>query len=170
MTIKTSRELGGLAVVSLSGGERLGRVEDVVFHPASGRVTGFLVNRGGMFTKPKYLAADQVQGLGADALTIKGEEALTDSDTAGSPPEDIIAKQLEGRPILNQAGTILGKIADIAVETETLTVPYLLLATGLLDNALHGKPQLPLGLIQTVGADSVIVANTYDPKSPDAHV
>jgi uncharacterized protein YrrD len=170
MTIKTSRELDGLAVVSLSSGERLGRVEDVVFHPASGRVTGFLVNRGGMFTKPKYLAADQVQALGADALTIKSEEALTDSDTVGAPPEDIAAKQLDGRPVLNQAGIILGKIADIALETEGLTVPYLVLATGLLDNALHGKPQLPLSLIQTIGADSVIVSNAYDPKPPDAHM
>jgi uncharacterized protein YrrD len=141
-----------------------------VFHPASGRVTGFLVNRGGMFTKPKCLAADQVQALGTDALTIKSEEALADSNTIGVPPEDIAAKQLDGRPVLNQAGIILGKIADIALDTEGLTVPYLLLATGILDNVLHGKPQLPLSLIQTIGTDSVIVSNAYDPKSPDAHL
>ena len=71
---------------------------------------------------------------------------------------------------MNQAGTILGKVADVAVDTETLRVPHLLLATGLLDNALHGKPQLPLSLVQTIGADSVIVSNTYDPKAPAANV
>ncbi len=167
MALKTGRELVGLAVVTLTGGERLGRVADVVFQPSAGHVTGFLVDRGGMFTKPKFLAASQVQGLGTDALTITGEEALT--DMAPVNPDELAVKTLEGRPVLNQAGTILGKIADIAVDTDGLTVPHLLLATGLLDNALHGKPQLPLSLVQTIGADSVIVSNAYDPKSSASH-
>ena len=168
MAVKTARELTGLAVVTLTGGERLGRIADVVFQAASGQVAGFLVDQGGMFSKAKFLAAAQVQGLGADAVTITGAEAL--ADIAASNSAELAAKTLEGRPVLNLAGTILGKVTDVAVETETLLVPYLLLATGLLDNALHGKPQLPLSLIQTIGADSVIVFNAYDPKSPAAHV
>lgn len=167
MTLKTGRELAGLAVVTLTGGERLGRVADVVFQPASGRVTGFLVDRGGMFSKPKWLAAGLVQALGTDALTVQGEEALTD---AAPVAEELASKTLDGRPVLNQAGTVLGKIADVVVDPQGLTVPHLLLTTGVLDNALHGKPQLPLSLVQTIGADSVIVSNSYDPKSPAAHV
>lgn len=168
MAVKTVRELAGLAVVTLTGGERMGRVNDVVFHPATGQLAGFLVDRGGMFSKARFLATAQVRGLGTDALTVVGEEALTEAAPAGA--EELAAKLLEGRPVLNQAGTILGKVADVAVDTEALRVPHLLLATGLLDNALHGKPQLPLSLIQTIGADSVIVSNDYDPKSPAAHV
>jgi len=168
MAIKTGRELAGLAVVTLTGGERLGRIDDVVFQAATGQIVGFLVDRGGMFSKAKFLAAAQVQGLGADALTITGEEALAASAVAGAG--ETAAKAIEGRPVLNQAGTVLGKVADVAVDTEGLRVPHLLLATGLLDNALHGKPQLPLSQIQTIGADSVIVLNTYDPKAPTAHV
>jgi uncharacterized protein YrrD len=164
MALKTARELAGLAVVTLTGGERLGRVADVVFRPANGQVAGFLVDRGGMFSKPRFLASAQVQGLGADALTVEGETAL--AEAAPAEAEGLAAKPLEGRPVLSQAGTVLGKVADVAVDTEALLVPYLLLATGLLDNALHGKPQLPLSLVQTVGADSVIVSNAYDPKAP----
>ena len=164
MAVKTARELAGLAVVTLTGGERLGRIADVVFQATTGRITGFLVDRGGMFSKARFLAAAQVQGLGADALTIEGEDALAEAAPASA--EEIAAKSLEGRPVLNQAGTILGKVADVAVDTEALLVPHLLLATGRLDNALHGKPQLPLSLIQTIGADSVIVSNAYDPKAP----
>lgn len=165
MAMKISRELAGLAVVTLTGGERLGRIADVVFQPTSGQVTGFLVDRGGMFSKPQFLAAGQVQGLGADALTITGAEALADSDPAASALDGLASKPLEGRPVLNPAGAVIGKVADIVVETESLTVPHLLLATGLLDNALHGKPHLPLSQIQTIGADSVIVTNDYDPKA-----
>jgi len=164
MAMKTARELAGLAVVTLTGGERLGRIGDVVFRPATSQVAGFLVDRGGMFTKPQFLAAAQVKGLGADALTIEGEGALTEAAPANA--EELAAKPLEGRPVLNQAGTVLGKVADVTVDTDALLVPHLLLATGLLDNALHGKPQLPLSQVQTIGADSVIVSNAYDPKAP----
>ena len=168
MAVKTARELAGLAIVTLAGGERLGRIADVVFQATTGAVAGFLVDRGGMFSKPKFLASGLVQGLGADALTITAEEALTEASSTIT--DEIAAKSLEGRPVLNQTGTILGKVTDIAVDTETLRVPYLLLATGLLDNALHGKPQLPLSLVQTIGADSLIVSNDYDPKSSNSHV
>lgn len=168
MALKTGRELMGLAVVTLTGGERLGRIDDVVFQADSGKIAGFLVDRGGMFSKSKFLAAAQVRGLGTDALTITGEEALTEAAPMGAG--ETAAKSLEGRPVLNQSGTILGKVAGIAVDTESLSVPHLLLATGLLDNALHGKPQLPLSEVQTIGADSVIALNTYDPKAPAAHV
>ncbi len=168
MALRTGRELAGLAVVTLTGGERLGRIADVVFQTTTGQVAGFLVDRGGMFSKPLFLPAAQVQGLGADALTITGGEALTEAVPASAG--ELAAKPLEGRPVLNQAGTILGRVADVAIDTETLRVPYLLLTTGLLDNALHGKPQLPISQVQTVGADSVIVSNTYDPKAPAAPV
>lgn len=167
MALKTGRELTGLAVVTLTSGERLGRIDDVVFQAGSGQIVGFLVDRGGMFSKPRFLAAAQVQGLGTDALTITSEEALTETALLGAG--EAAAKTIEGRPVLNQAGTILGKVAGITVDTDSLRVLCLLLTTGLLDNALHGKPQLPLSEVQTIGADSVIVLNTYDPKAPAAH-
>lgn len=167
MALKTGREIAGLAVVTLTSGERLGRIDDVVFQAGSGQIVGFLVDRGGMFSKPRFLAAAHVQGLGTDALTITSEEALTETALLGAG--EAAAKTIEGRPVLNQAGTILGKVAGITVDTDSLRVLCLLLTTGLLDNALHGKPQLPLSEVQTIGADSVIVLNTYDPKAPAAH-
>lgn len=166
MATRTGRELAGLAVMTLNGGERLGRVEDVVFVPASGQVSGLLVDRGGMFSKPKFLSAGQIQSLGADAVTVGGEEALAE---AAPEPSGIASKALDGRPVLSEAGTVLGKVADVVVETDGLTISALVLSTGLLDNALHGRPLLPLSLVQAVGADSVIVSNSYDPKAPPAH-
>lgn len=164
MAMKTGRELAGLAVVSLGGGDRLGRVDDVLFRLDSGRVTGFLVDRGGMFSKPKFLPTAQVQSLGADALTVPGEDALSDADSAGADPAEIAAKTLEGRAVLNPTGTVIGKVAGVLVETDGLLVPALLLATGLLNDVLHGKAHLPLASIQTIGADSIITTRNYDPK------
>jgi uncharacterized protein YrrD len=165
MAMKTGREMAGLAVVSLGGGDRLGRIDDIVFRLDTGRVTGFLVDRGGMFSKPKFLPAAQVQSVGADALTVPSEGVFSDAPT---DPAEIAAKSLESRPVLAPAGTVIGKVADVLVETDGLLVPALLIATGLLPDALHGKPRLPLASVQTIGADSVITTQNYDPKAPDA--
>ncbi len=170
MATRTGHELAGLAVMTLTGGERLGRVEDVVFQPATGRVTGLLVDRGGMFSKPKFLPAAQIQSLGADAVTVSGEDALTEASPTQSDSAEVAAKTLDGRVVLTQAGTVIGKVADVSVDTEGLVVGALVIATGLLENALHGRPLLPLSQVQAIGADSVIASNDYDPKSPAAHV
>ena len=162
MAIKTGKELSGLAVVALAGGEKLGRIDDVVFDPSSGRVTGFFVDRGGMFSKPKFLPAGDVQGLGDDALTVASDKALLDGPSALTG--ELAAKTAEGLPVLNPAGTVLGKVADIGVDTQAMSVLYLILATGIIGDTLHGKPHLPVSAIQTVGADSVIVSASYDPK------
>ncbi len=163
MAIKTGKELAGLAVVTLTGGEKLGRVSDLVFDPAGGRITGFFVDRGGMFTKPKFLPAGDVHGLGDDALTVASESVLLDGPSALTG--ELAAKTIENLPVLNPAGAVHGKIADVAVDTVALTVPYLLLSGSLIGNVLHGKPQLPISDVQTVGADSVIVSSSYDPTA-----
>lgn len=169
MALQSVGELAGLAVVTLAGGERLGRLHDVVFHVSSGRVTGFLVDTGGLFSKPRFLPAGQVQSLGTDALTITSADALVETNPAQTDPDELEAKPLEGRPVLNASGTALGKVSDVMVDTASLTIPGLILSTGLIDNTLHGKPRLPIAMVKTVGKDSIVVPDAYDPKSPENH-
>ena len=163
MAIKTGRELAGLAVVTLANGEKLGKIDDIVFDPKTGRVTGFFVDRGGLFSKPKFLPTGDVKSLGDDALTLESETALLDGPSALTG--ELAAKTAENLPVLNPSGTVLGKVQDISVDTLSFTIPYLILTTSLLDNVLHGKPHLPVSAIQMVGPDSVIVSSSYDPTT-----
>ena len=164
MAERTGRELAGLAVMTLAGGERLGRVDDVVFHTATGRITGFLVDTGGLLSKPRFLPAGQAQSLGADALTVPSADALQERSPAQADPDEVSGKSLDGRSVLNESGTVLGKVADILVDDQQMQVA-LLLATGLLDNVLHGKPRLSVPTIKAIGKDSIVVSDTYDPKA-----
>ncbi len=169
METKTGRELAGLAVMTLTGGERLGRIADVVFHSATGRVTGFTIDPGGLLARHKFLAAEAVQSVGADAVTVNSADVLLDHPPATNPAETP-SKSLDGRPVLNQTGTAIGKVSDVVVDTAALTVMSFLLATGVLDNALHGRPALPFSFVQAIGTDSVIVSNDYNPKNPPVQI
>jgi uncharacterized protein YrrD len=152
--------------VSTTQGEQLGRIQDVVFHTGNGQITGFLVNRGGLFTKAQFLPVGLVQSLGADALLVQGAPGLEETDPAQTDPSVSSAKSLTGRAVLNEAGAKVGEVADVLVDADTLTVRTLLLSTSLLDNVLHGKPQLPLAIIKAVGKDSLVVPTDFDPKAP----
>jgi uncharacterized protein YrrD len=138
-----------------------------VFNASSGRVTGFLVDVGGLFSKARFLPAGQVKSLGADALTVPGADVLGETNPAENDPNELEGRPLGGRPVMSASGTVLGKVSDVTVDTDTLTVPDLILSTGLIDNALHGKPRLPLTMVKTVGKDSIVVPDDYDPKTPD---
>lgn len=167
MAVKTGGELHGLAVMTLADGSRLGRVQDVVFHALSGRIVGFLVDPGGLLARPRFLPAGKVQSLGADALTVADADALTDAPNAGAEPDTLEAKMLAGRAVISETGTALGTVKDVLVETDALVVPSLVLVTSFLDNALHGRPTLPLSLVRTVGKDTLVVPNSYDPKAAE---
>ncbi len=161
---RTASQLNGIAVVTTTGGERLGRVADVLVDVSQGRVAGFVVNTGGLLARPHFVAASEVQALGPDAVTVARPDALSET----VPPHDVFPilsiKQLGGRPVLNQMGTVLGNVTDAMTEDD-LTVPALSISTGVVNTALHGHPLLPLSEVVTVGPDSVVVHNSYDPKA-----
>ena len=167
MAVKTGGELSGLAVMTLAGGSRLGRVHDIVFHALSGRIVGFLVETGGLLSKPKFLPAGQVHSVGADALTVASADVLADMPQPQSDPDVLEARSLAGRAVMSEAGAAVGTVKDVLVETDALVVAALVLATGFLDNALHGRPSLPLSLVRTVGKDSIVVPKDYDPRAAE---
>jgi uncharacterized protein YrrD len=168
MAIRTGGEIAGLAVVS--EGERLGRVRDVLFAPnGGGRVTGFLVDAGGgVFGKPKFLPRLMVRSLGADAVVVEPGTTLEDVDR--EPVVDsVAARAVDDRPVIDETGKFLGKVADIAVDDATLTVSALIVASGFFDNLLHGKPRLPLEQVKAFGGDSIVASSAFDPRATAAH-
>jgi uncharacterized protein YrrD len=161
MAQRAEHDLTGLAVVALAGGERIGRIGDVIFQTSTGRITGFLIDTGGLFAKPRYLAAEHSQSLGADALTVPENDVLQDS--APETQDTIAAKNLSGRPVLNESGAVLGKVMSYEVNDAEMTLA-LVLTLGILDSAFHHKPLLPLTVVKAIGKDSLIVPDSYDPK------
>ena len=163
--MRSVSELKGLAVVSEGTGERLGRVHDVAFDSGTGHITGLLVDAGGLFSKAQFLPTLLVRSIGADAALVEVSAVLEDPAAALGAPGVHSAHALDGRPVLNEAGAVVGKVAGVMVDEAAKRVPALLLATGLIDNVLHGKPELPLGMVKAIGKDSLVVSSEYEPHA-----
>ena len=166
--MRTAGELSGLAVVREAAGERLGRVHDVLFDPASGRVAGFLVRTGGgLFSKPQFLPQLLVRSLGQDALLVESGAVLEEVHSEPVAAGAISAHALDGRPVLDATGTVIGHVADVLVNDDGKSVAALTLSTGLLGNLMQRRPRLPLSQIRAIGEDSVVTTKDFDPQTAE---
>lgn len=165
--MRTGGEISGLAVVR--EGERIGRVHDVLFEPDGGRITGFLVSGGGLFSRPQFLPRLMARSLGADALIVEPAATLEDVTKEPIVENSIHARSLDDRPVLDESGKLIGKVTDVAVDAERLTVAALVVGTGFVDNLLRGKPHLPLEMVRHFGNDSIVASSAYDPHASSAH-
>jgi uncharacterized protein YrrD len=164
--MRTTAELRGLGIVHPTEGHLLGRIQDVFFDARSGQITGFLIEQAGV-SERRFLSASLVQSLGADAAMLKDEEASQETGTAPATTQGVSAHALAGRRVLSSAGTVLGKATDVLVDEETMTIGALLFSAGLLNRVLHGRTQVPFGMLTAVGADAIVVSEEYNPPSED---
>ena len=170
MTTRSGHSLRGTAIVAMDNGERLGRVDDLFFSPANGELEAIMVDVGGMFSKPSLLSVAHISSIGPDAVIISDRDALVQNGRLTDESHAVRAGDIEDRPVLTAGGTVVGKIADVMIDTETRQVIGFSLSTGLIDNTLHGRPSLPFSLVQSLGKDSLVVPADYDPKAPEHHI
>jgi uncharacterized protein YrrD len=159
--MRTAGELSGLAVVGEGSGDKLGKIQDVLFEASSGDVTAFLVHPGGLFTKALLLPALAVRSVGADAVLVEQGNVLDEIKSEPALPGSLSVKSLDGRPVLDDTGKVLGKTTDVALTGDGLSVAAIQYSTGVIDSLLHGKPTIPLNVIKAIGADSIVVPASY---------
>jgi uncharacterized protein YrrD len=157
----TAGELSGLAVVSEGSGDKLGKVQDVLFEAGSGTVTAYLVHPGGLFAKSLLLPRLAVRTVGTDALLVEQGHVLQEIKAEPALPGSLSVKSLDGRPVLDDTGKYLGKITDAVLADDSLSVIALQYSGGMIDSMLHGKPAIPLNVVKAIGPDSIVVPASY---------
>lgn len=150
-------EIEGRPVVTLDG-ERVGDVKDVVFDSSQGKLLGFTLRSHRFFSGPRtdVLAWSNVGSLGRDAVMIRGEDALEEEALAAEGLPD--HRNVVGNQVLTDAGTDLGKVVDVIIETGTTAqiVGYEVAASEAL--ATHGEHVLiPLPDTISVSGEHLMV-------------
>jgi uncharacterized protein YrrD len=117
--LATGSAIRGLPVVTISGGEDVAEVRDLIYDPQAGRIVGLTLNKRGFFAgrSREVLAAKQIRAIGQDAVMVQDEESLTLSHDApadvGEPPS---GRDVTGDEVLTEQGASLGKVRDIVVQ------------------------------------------------------
>lgn len=112
--------LSGLPVVTIDGGEDVAEIKDVVYNASSHHLVGFTLNKRGWFrgSLKAVLAAENVAGIGPQAVMVPGTDCLSaKSDADSSFTVSGSDYNVIGNEVVSSSGTVIGKVVDVVLET-----------------------------------------------------
>lgn len=165
--MRTTKDLAGMAIIDIKDGKKLGSVADAVVSPDDGGLLGFTIKSGGLLNqRESVVEVDDVRSIGADAITVEGEELVHDVRSASQAFQDARdgGRTLVGRKVVTQGGSVVGQVADLVISEDERRVTGLLLGGGVFERG----DALSADRIASVGPDVVIVTDADAEPGPDA--
>ena len=152
-----TKRIKGLQVITLAG-VKAGTVDRIFFDPATKRVAGFVLQADPALpadAPSRLIEADDVHGLGADALIVPDDGAIRDPQT-GPPLATLVdLNEVAKRQVVTDAGTLLGQVAAIELDPQTLRLARVEVSAGF----FKSNTWLPAERVIRFGADAVVVAD-----------
>jgi sporulation protein YlmC with PRC-barrel domain len=145
----------GLAVVSISTGARLGRVEDVVFDPQALRVAALRVSAAG---QQALIPFDKVRALGSDAVTVPNDD-VTQWDKPEGPLATMMGlDDLAKCKVVDEAGTLVGTIGAVEIDPQDGRITQLQARQGGVLGIGRTTETIAASEISSIGPDIVVIA------------
>ncbi len=148
----------GHAVFELKDGREVARVCDLVVDWDQRRVTGLVVESGGIWPKRSFLPLADVRSMGDDIVTCRDASVIKPLGSHQQVAE-LVKKQEEifGQRILTEEGDDIGVLADVFFDVRTGQVTGYEVSGGLLEDVMEGKDTLPPQVVIQPGQDAVIL-------------
>lgn len=161
---RTSQELQGKSVISVSNGQVIAKVVDVLIDPDPPQVAAVVTAKGGggilkRQEEIEAIPADEVQVWGQDAVLVSGPDvAVKISELAGSERWLTVADQIKGHDVISTEGTRIGALNDVVVDTDGQLVSYDLAQAYTVGKGSAAKiKQIPVEATSSLGRDVLIV-------------
>ncbi len=164
-----SKQVKGLAVISIADGKKLGSVNHIFIDPVQRQVVGFSVSAGhGMLSSAPdegmVVDAADVHSLGPDALTLTDASAAR-GDAMNSTYAGLLdADQLTKRKVLTEGGTMVGQIASLEFDPVTYRMTALETSPGFFKN----NRMIPVEQVTNIGEELVVVVDAVCAPGADA--
>jgi len=173
MVLVRGTELSGLPVVSITAGEAVADIKDVLYSPDESRLIGFTLNkRGGLFAGPMKtgISIGSVHAIGRDAVMIVDDSALDDEQG----PRERAAQNVLGNTVLTDGGNRLGEVTDLVVQIGVVgdgrasggagsVVGYQLFGDPSLQGRAGHQLLIPLPYALAISGSNLIVPATVEP-------
>jgi len=117
--MKKSQQIIGLPIISISDGNEVGKVKNIVLNAESGTIDYFVVDSGIQVLSTRVIPTTNVLGIGEYAMTILNPEAISDISRIPSAI-DLLQKNItvKGTKVLTKKGSLIGETGDIFVDVD----------------------------------------------------
>ena len=117
--MKKSQQIIGLPIISISDGNEVGKVKNIVLNADNGTIDYFVVDSGIQVLSTRVIPTSNVLGIGEYAMTVLNPEAISDISKIPSAI-DLLQKNItvKGTKVLTKKGSLIGETGDIFVDVE----------------------------------------------------
>lgn len=153
-----SKQISGIAVVSISGGEKLGSVSDVYFDADIRKVLGYTVTAGGGLLSTgsattQWLSANSINAIGPDALTVRESTAVQQSQL---PEGAVVLSEVLKRKVVTEGGTLVGQVSSLELDPQGTSVASVEVSPGFFKSHKMVTPTQ----IVSVGDELIVVRDS----------
>jgi sporulation protein YlmC with PRC-barrel domain len=156
MSEMNSKQLHGLAVLSLDSGEKLGSLARTYVDGPKKRIAGFAFTESGGFmqveSEPNIDAGD-VHTVGPDAIIVDSRDAVHGRNVNEHFADYLVLDELAHRPVLSANGTSVGQVASLDFDNHSLELTEIEVSSG----RFAANRTISMRQVITVGRDYVIV-------------
>lgn len=140
--MKTTQQIVGLPVISISDGNEIGMVKNVIINAAKGTVDFFVIDSGVRSLAGGVIPAGRVLGIGEYALTIQDPDDISDIVKIPAAIE-LIQKNItvKGTRVVTKKGSLLGEAGDVYINEDDES--YAIIGVEF----IPAKPDLKSGII-----------------------
>lgn len=157
ITLKPSRKFLSLPIVSLSEGQHIGYVKNLVIDAQGKSLAALVIDPKGFFRDQRIIPYNKVISVGDDAITIdKGNYV----EKSTSLPEilTLIKEKLTviGTRVITESGKTLGVVEEYYIDPESGKILQIEISGGKIEGLLNGKALLDANYITTIGHDVIV--------------
>ncbi len=113
------RDFCNKPVISITDGKKLGEIKDIYLDQDMRQVAGIFLGREGLVNRKTFLIPrSAVQVFGADAWLVSGPDVVKEQEDLPESATFVPFGDVHGRDIESEAGTKIGEIDDVILDTQ----------------------------------------------------
>jgi sporulation protein YlmC with PRC-barrel domain len=151
-----SKDLHGIAVLSIESGEKLGSLARTYVDGPKKRIAGFAFTESGGFmqveSEPNIDSGD-VQTVGPDAIIVNSRTSIHGKNVNEHFGDYLVLDELAHRPVLSASGTSIGQVSSLEFDTDSFALTEIDVSSG----RFAANRAIPMRQVITIGRDYVIV-------------
>lgn len=155
--MRTFSVLNGLSVITLHGGEEIGKVIDVLINNTE--ISGIIIDKNGWLNHHLYVPLQNIHAVGIDALVVEDKKRLAIYDKKQFPLYSLHngSKSIAGKMLMSTEGEKLGLLEDVYFDEVLGNIIGYEVTDGFIADLKEGKHVLKTTAPLTVGEDVIVI-------------
>ena len=154
----SSQDLNGKSIISVSNGQIVGEVDDLMVDPDALRVAAIVTSKGSLFKREvEAIPSEEVEVWGYDVVLVRQPDVIAKEEEQPLVEEWLtVSDQINGKEVVDTDGTRVGQLEDVVFDTKGQLISYKLSQAFVQDPKIQSL-LIPARATQSLGPDVLII-------------